>query len=384
MGASHRYHWWYIIIMFAFSASYMHAQNIGDQHKTLIITHPTKHNLESLAYLIRENILHLPADLHLKLVYHTAEQYDYLRISSYLEESPLPRPYELIALDCDILPGQLFTENDCSENFRSIFQGSDAMIFFGGPDLVPAIYGEETHLLTVVTDPYRHYWEASVLFHLLGGSQDSSFPALLSKKPEYAILGICLGMQTMNVATGGTMVQDIPAEIYQATTVEEVLGLPEAMQHRNYFTNLYPGMDLDWASFHPILPEPAATSLPFIPTAGQQPVVLSSHHQAVEQQGRDLVVLARSADGQVIEMMGHAKYPHVLGVQFHPEVSALYDPAARFRISPEDKEGWGFGPRYGEEHLNFHRSLWSTFGSWIIDNKPRPASPSSTKKPKKP
>ncbi|HRZ76732.1 MAG TPA: gamma-glutamyl-gamma-aminobutyrate hydrolase family protein, partial [Bacteroidales bacterium] len=254
---------------------------------------------------------------------------------------------------------------ECSDAFLKVFEGSDGILFFGGPDLVPAIYGEETSLLTVVTDPYRHYWEASMLFHLLGGSQDINFPALLNRKPDYAILGICLGMQTMNVATGGTMIQDIPSEAYGATTVEEILGLDASMMHRNYFTNLYPNEGLDWGGFHPVKwedPLPTAyRGLSVAPT----PIVLSSHHQAVEQPGQGLVVLARSTDGRIIEMVGHERFPHVLGVQFHPEVTALYDTEAMFRISPADGNGISFQQQYAVQDLGFHRMLWKTFGSWL-------------------
>jgi putative glutamine amidotransferase len=382
MGAILRCSWWYFILLIISAAPLSFSQETNKQHISLVITHPTRYNLENLAYLLKEEILPLNTSVHLKLLYHSKENYDYAESALFLKENPLPLTQEIIVLDCELKPEQLFAENECSNAFRQVFEGSDAIIFFGGPDLVPAIYGEETHLLTVVTDPYRHYWEASMLFHLLGGSQDSNFPALLSKKPEYAILGICLGMQTMNVATGGTMVQDIPSEIYQATTVEEILGLPPSIQHRNYFTNLYPGLNLDWASFHPIVPESTAAGLLFIPAAAQHPVVLSSHHQAVERLGKDLLVLARSEDGQVIEMIGHQRYPHVLGVQFHPEVPALYNPAERFRVSPEESDGWAFGERYPGMHLKFHRDLWRTFSSWIQGITYAPSPPSSTEKNK--
>jgi hypothetical protein len=62
----------------------------------------------------------------------------------------------------------------------------------------------------VITDPHRHYLELSFLFHLLGGFQDESFLPLLEERPEYPVLGICLGMQSMNVATGGDMIRIFP------------------------------------------------------------------------------------------------------------------------------------------------------------------------------
>lgn len=67
--------------------------------------------------------------------------------------------------------------------------------FFCGPDIPPAIYGEEQNPLTKVYDPYHHYFEASFIFHLLGGSQNRNYVALLNQKPNYLVHGICLGMK---------------------------------------------------------------------------------------------------------------------------------------------------------------------------------------------
>ncbi len=68
-------------------------------------------------------------------------------------------------------------------------------------------------LLTRLTDPYRHYFEASFLFHLLGGSQNIDYTPFLEVNKEYTVYAICLGIQTMNIAAGGTMTQDIPSEL---------------------------------------------------------------------------------------------------------------------------------------------------------------------------
>ncbi len=93
------------------------------------------------------------------------------------------------------------------DDYRKIFEHSEGTVFFGGPDLPPEVYNEKTSLHTSIYDPYRHYFELSFLFHLLGGYQAEKFEPLLKEDPDYLIYGFCLGMQTMNVATGGTMMQ---------------------------------------------------------------------------------------------------------------------------------------------------------------------------------
>src|SRR5690606_40614006 len=67
----------------------------------------------------------------------------------------------------------------------------------------PGVYGEE-NTLSVITDPQRHYFETTFLFQLLGGFWNEDFKPFLNEKPKYMVTGFCLGMQTMNVATGGT------------------------------------------------------------------------------------------------------------------------------------------------------------------------------------
>jgi putative glutamine amidotransferase len=69
----------------------------------------------------------------------------------------------------------------------------------------------------------------------LGGYGNEDFEPFLKEKPKYLVTGFCLGMQTMNVATGGTLIQDIPAEIYGATTSEKTLEIGRANLHRNYW-----------------------------------------------------------------------------------------------------------------------------------------------------
>jgi putative glutamine amidotransferase len=296
---------------------------------TLLIFHPTVNNLEVIRQLMEEEILELD-DMHLLGIYHHQEVYDYWQSVQFLEAHP-ELPFSIRSFPCGLQTGTVFARNECSEAFNSLFQNSAGALFMGGPDLPPVLYNEPVHLLTVVTDPYRHFFEASFLFHLLGGKQDSGWKALMEGKKEYLISGICLGMQTLNVSTGGTLIQDIPTELYQSWLAEQVLALPTDQQHRNYADKINAGCPEPTSyHFHPIRlientfitentgMDPAAT-----------PWVLSSHHQSVEQLGKGWQVAATSMDGKVVEAIEHKVFPHVFGVQFHPEKPGLFDPAIK-------------------------------------------------------
>lgn len=215
-------------------------------------------------------------------------------------------------------------------------------------------------LLTQMTDPYRHYFEASFLFHLIGGGQNPEFVPLLEKKPDYLIYAICLGMQTMNVAAGGTLVQDIPSEIYDLYLVEDILNQDNHKQHQNYNNHLLVDTTLFSGNFHSIK---ILDNKPLVGDYHQnlQPLVYSNHHQAIEKLGKGLEVIATTVDGEIIEAIAHQQYPNVLGIQFHPEGTYLYHPDSKYRKNPKD------GVKSGKEILEennsyqFHLKFWETF-----------------------
>ena len=291
---------------------------------TIILMHPTVNNLKVFISLTEQGVLPFPKDANVLGVYHTQGAYDYSQSDKFLQDLNNPR-FALLAVSGDLKPENIYKHNACSEVFSSIFENSQGILFFGGPDMPPATYENQTNLLTSITDAHRHYVELSFLFHLLGGSQNDNFIPLLESNNEYGILGICLGMQSMNVATGGAMVQDIPTEIYGLTTVEEVLALDENMQHRNYYTNLGVDNDLIWGHFHQIRFGEGGLFESLNGNYNELPFIWSSHHQALSRLGKDIVPIAWSMDDKIIETIKHAKYPNVLGVQFHPEVPSIYD-----------------------------------------------------------
>jgi putative glutamine amidotransferase len=359
----------FLIFFYVLLSSSVFSQSQGNQEDkgTLLLMHPTISTISSINYLIESGIFPVK-ELKLKGVYFEDEAYDYSFSEQYIKEHNLAMTLQEV--DLSLQSDKLFCKNSCSSVFVELFNESEGVIFFGGPDIPPSIYGEKTSTLTVITDPYRHYFEASFLFHLLGGSQNPGFVPLLEKNPNYMIVGICLGMQTMNVATGGTLIQDIPLEVYNKKYVEEILSLPSDKQHRNYETDIEDSLDLFHGNLHGI----KAVADSWLVKEGlvkpeQFPVVVSSHHQAAEKIGKGMRVVATSMDGKIIESIDHEKYPNVFGFQFHPEVGDLYNYDNFFQIRSSSKAVSLRSLIDGENGYEFHRALWKNFAEVLKNNK---------------
>jgi len=336
-------------------------RSLSQQEKTtLVILYPAQETIEDLVGLKDNGLIDI-SNLRVLGVYHEKELTDYQKAKEYAKANNL----DWIAfhpVSGPLAPDDLFKRNSCSAEFENIFKESDGIIFFGGPDIPPSLYGEKTSLLTIIEDPYRHFFELSFAFHLLGGTQDPSFKPLLESRPQYPILGICLGSETLNVGTGGTLTQDIWSEIYGKANLEDVISLGKENWHQNPFARLFPKND--YCSFHPIkLKEEGKFCTVFGFNGRETPYVFSSHHQQAEKLGRGFRVIATSLDGKIVEAMEHERYPNVLAIQFHPESPKTYDLATRSRFTPDDKER--LNPRtFLEAHppsLSFHQKLWSWF-----------------------
>ncbi|MBN1990876.1 MAG: gamma-glutamyl-gamma-aminobutyrate hydrolase family protein [Bacteroidales bacterium] len=331
----------------------------SSQQRYIVLMNPTVNNIKTFKYLTENGIFTLPAHYKAIGVYHTKQAYNFQQTADFLRNEGILN-VELQPITEVLNPSQLYQHNSCTEQFTSLFKQSEGIIFFGGPDMPPATYNEPTNLLTVITDAHRHYMELSFLFHLLGGYQDSTFAPLLEQKKEYRILGICLGMQSMNVATGGTMVQDIPTELYQCQTAEDVLQLPADNQHRNYFTNFGVDGDLSWGSFHRIrfTKESNLNDL----QSDETPMVWSSHHQAIERMGKGFIPVATSMDGKIVEAVTHTEYPNVVGVQFHPEVPDIYKPNVPIHAMPNSTDS-SYAHRFPNiQGVDFHNTFWKRIG----------------------
>ena len=157
---------------------------------------------------------------------------------------------------------------------RACFGGApsvcSALLLPGGGDIEPRRYGQR-NTASVHLDPMRDARELALIQQFV-----------LRKKP---ILGICRGLQCINVAFGGTLLQDIPG--HSAAN----------------------GID----RLHAVRCAPS----PLRELYGEQYIVNSAHHQAIDRPGSGLIPVQWSPDG-VIEAVCHRSLP-ILAVQWHPE-----------------------------------------------------------------
>ena len=353
------------LLVAACSSSPKGSNNLAsvETSRQIIIVHPTVNNLKTFLYLTKSGLFPLPKDYRVVGVYHADEEYSYTKSEKFIKEQGLVN-VSLLEISPKITPDSIYTQNSCTDDFTKLFNESQGVIFFGGPDMPPSTYGDSTNLLTVVTDPYRHYLELSFMFHLIGGSQNHLVKPLMDSKPDFRVLGICLGMQTMNVAAGGALYQDIPTEIYGKKSVEQVLAMPENCQHRNYYNNFTADTALIWGSFHQIATV-AGTKVAQLATAVEvKPFVLSSHHQCVKKLGENLVVSAWSLDGKVVEALEHVRYPNVVGLQFHPEPIILYERNSKITIQSSKPGLQSYIEMYpAEKGETFHKAFWTMMGA---------------------
>ena len=157
-----------------------------------------------------------------------------------------------------------------------------ALVLTGGSDVDPTFYGAIPHPKLGKVFPERDVFEIALCREAL--------------RRDLPILGICRGHQVLNVATGGTLIQDIPSE---------VVGAAEHDPERER-----------WETAHDVRILPGTRLREIL---GKDKVAVNSfHHQAVDKPGQSLVVSAWSQGDRVIEgieMPGR----FVLGVQWHPE-----------------------------------------------------------------
>lgn len=159
----------------------------------------------------------------------------------------------------------------------------DAVILSGGLDVSPQLYGGRDHPTIHGSSLERDEFEAELILQALAR--------------DLPLLGICRGMQMMNIIKGGDLVQDIPSEI------------GDAVPHN------HPGRPRN-AIVHAVTIAEASHLHRLL---GRHTIDVNSfHHQAIGRVGEGLLVTSRSADGVVegAEIPGHR---FALGIQWHPE-----------------------------------------------------------------
>ena len=168
------------------------------------------------------------------------------------------------------------------KNTDSILALADGIILTGGEDINPLEYNDTTNLKVCGTINYQRDTLERKLF-------DFAF------KNKLPLVGVCRGMQMMNVASGGSLYGDIPSEI--GTTVI----------HRNNGEVMHEIALCDTSSL--IFPNGTDTFM-----------VNSWHHQGLKDISENLRIIARSFDGlPEAVVMGKSTHPFMIAVQFHPE-----------------------------------------------------------------
>lgn len=162
----------------------------------------------------------------------------------------------------------------------------DGLVITGGAfDIDPARYGQSVRGRIDQPLPLRTDFEWAL-----------TEAAMADGKP---VLGICGGMQLLNVITGGTLIQDVGAEV------------PGALPHEQASSPALPDHPVQLSPGCPLAQWVGATELS----------VNTTHHQAVDRLGQGFEVWGRAPDG-VVEAIGHRDHPLWVGVQWHPELLA--------------------------------------------------------------
>jgi putative glutamine amidotransferase len=159
----------------------------------------------------------------------------------------------------------------------------DGLILQGGADVSPRAYGEEPLRPEWSGDPVRDAYELELVHEFMEAG-----------KP---ILGICRGMQLLNVALGGSLYQDLPTQ--RPSAVHHESGRYDQHAHTVHFA------------------EGSRMAKWFEGKTGGN--VVSIHHQAVNRLGRDVVAEATSSDDGLVEAIRWNSDSFVYGVQWHPE-----------------------------------------------------------------
>lgn len=166
---------------------------------------------------------------------------------------------------------------------RRLLEGVDGLLITGsGPDLPPSLYGERQRYQFPLVSDRRSNFELELVHH--------------ARKRDVPLLGICGGMQTVNVACGGTLFQDIPAQV------------PKARDHRQ--------QSKATKVSHPVTVTPRSLLQRIVNRATL--MVNSSHHQSVKTVAPSLTASAVAPDG-IIEAIESPSHRFLLAVQWHPE-----------------------------------------------------------------
>lgn len=192
------------------------------------------------------------------------------------------------------LPLMLVPEAADDADADAVLDLVDGLVLAGGADVDPASYGAEPHPETRGTTPDRDAFEIALVRRAL----DRDVP----------VLGICRGMQVLNVAVGGTLHQHLP----------DLLGTEE---HRRVLGR--------WAgNAHEVELERGSIAARLAGETTHR--ALSHHHQGIDRLGDGVVVTGRSPSDGAIEAIELPGSDLAAGVQWHPEADPGSEVVARF------------------------------------------------------
>lgn len=191
----------------------------------------------------------------------------------------MARDVMLMMVPSVVRDGELMRSNI---RLRDYADNLDGLVLQGGADVCPQAYGEQAIQPAWMGDSVRDAYELELLHEFIEAG-----------KP---VLGICRGMQLINVALGGSLYQDLPTQkagelLHETSDYDQhshEVNFAEGGEFRKWFAGVEGGL------------------------------VSSIHHQAVNRLGKDLRVEATSADGLVEAFKGTGR-SFLCGVQWHPE-----------------------------------------------------------------
>ena len=170
-----------------------------------------------------------------------------------------------------------------AEDAAALLDRLDGLLLSGGADLDPALFGQAPHPKLGPVSRRRDDFELALTRAAL--------------RRDLPILAICRGHQVLNVATGGTLIQDIPSLVKGA--------------------NVHDARGPRWRRAHRVEVAPRSLLREIL---GQDTILVNSfHHQAVDRLGEGLVVSARSPEDGIVEGLEMPARRFVVAVQWHPE-----------------------------------------------------------------
>lgn len=207
-------------------------------------------------------------------------------ISKDEKEFFLPACYNHALMAAGAMPVMLNPTMD-DEMLCECLNMLDGVLLAGGNDVAPDRYGHDPINELGEVNPLRDDFEGRLV--------------RMAAERRMPVLGICRGIQSMNVAMGGTLWQDIPSQ-YRTGTGEK--GLAHSQTRADRYTS------------HRVVIE-KGTLLDKV--MGKEEIWVNSfHHQAVRDAAPGMHVVAHATDG-LVEAIEHPDLPFFLGVQWHPE-----------------------------------------------------------------